>query len=454
MPRDKRSRDNNDDNYHHGRQQTLCPCCNRYFHRETVRRHLLQHGQRCLEQDVEDDEAEDLLLVAGVVEEDDVVPEEEDEVVPGEEYTPQPNWVSEAAKRLKRNPRCVGGPLGPAIPWMLTTIQARFKLTRACMEVFTAVINSRNDGSNINFRSIEDVTRGIPRRELRIEMLCKHGCVSFSAKSVNGADCCPACGSRIDAPGTMKYFRLPVIRQFETLVQREDLKEYFSVVNIAKRDPDDGLYISPGWKQKVQAYASVCTQNNIVLSVSAGVDGVEILQRGFWLQVLIVDNLPRSLRYRRENLIVIGIALRKPPSGSGLLHTFCEEIADFHPTKRGHKWGQQPTPFLLFVVLLLIKADLPALTLLLNLKGHTSSYGCVKCLLPTPRVFGKSAFRRFHEFGRNIRAYRRTLEEFKFFSDLAKVLINIDDNANLLTIIKILINVDDDTNLLIVTITN
>ena len=414
MPRDKRNRDPNDDNYHPDRQQTLCPCCNRYFHRETVRRHLEKKKAEQEAEGAEDDDAViDLLLPsAGLV--DDGVPEE---------YIPTANWVSQATKRLRRNPKCGAGPLGPAIPWLLTTIQSRFKLTRDCMQVVTSLVNGQNGGSKVNFRSIEDVTRGIPRRDLRMEILCRNGCVSFSAKSVNGADSCPVCGSPKDAPGNMKYYRLPVIKQLETLLQRNDLKEFFNVVGIQDRDPDDGLYISPGWNRKIKTHQGICSDNITLLSVSGGVDGVEILGRGFWLQVLIVDNLPRPLRYRRENLVVIGVALRKPPSGSGLLHTFCDEIVDLHPTAQGHQWGQQPTPFLLFVVLLLVKSDLPALTLLLNLKGHTSSHGCVKCLLPTPRVFNKAGFRRFHEFLRNIRAYRRTLEEFKFFSNLAKVLI-------------------------------
>ena len=173
-------------------------------------------------------------------------------------------------------------------------------------------------------------------------------------------------------------YKLPVVPQLEALLSRKDIKPLVNLENIARRSPNDDLYTSPRWRQKAGRYERLSTPRSDVLTLSVGVDGVEILGRSFWLLVATVGNIPRAQRYRRKNLIAIGILMKKPPSLSGMLHSFVKEVTPLHPTRGGgHCWGVEN--FTLYVVVLMVKTDYPALCLCMGLKGHTSNFGCAKC---------------------------------------------------------------------------
>ena len=108
---------------------------------------------------------------------------------------------------------------------------------------------------------------------------------------------------------------------------------------------------------------------------------------------LVLLNLPREERFKRDNIIVAGIIpeMTKEPK---LLNTFLEPIVDeFNPFWRGVKLttSQSGTPLIYRGAILFASADLPAVRKLYGFKGHSAHRGCSKCFKYFPSSFGEKA---------------------------------------------------------------
>ncbi|XP_023933297.1 uncharacterized protein LOC106175327 [Lingula anatina] len=101
---------------------------------------------------------------------------------------------------------------------------------------------------------------------------------------------------------------------------------------------------------------------------------------------MVVMNLPRNVRFKRENLIVVGIlpALKKEPSNiSSFLEPLVSELKCLWnglPVKT----PKHPTGTTVRAALLCAAADIPAARKLCGFLSHSATFGCSKCLKKFP----------------------------------------------------------------------
>lgn len=102
-------------------------------------------------------------------------------------------------------------------------------------------------------------------------------------------------------------------------------------------------------------------------------------------------NLPRHLRFRRENILLIGIipALQKEPES---LNSFLEPlISDLNMLWKGVRLrtNQNSNGTVVRCALLCAAADIPAARKLCGFLGHSAAYGCSKCMKKFPGGFSE-----------------------------------------------------------------
>ena len=104
---------------------------------------------------------------------------------------------------------------------------------------------------------------------------------------------------------------------------------------------------------------------------------------------LVVNNLPRQIRYRRENVIIVAIIPgQKEPklTMNSFLQPLVDELQEFwsgvlvtcskHPLKS----------LLIRAALIYCTCDIPATRKLCGFVSHSASLGCSKCLKKFPSI--------------------------------------------------------------------
>lgn len=112
---------------------------------------------------------------------------------------------------------------------------------------------------------------------------------------------------------------------------------------------------------------------------------------------LSVMNLPRSLRFRQENMILIGLIpgpkeprLNINPFLSPLVDELLEFI-DGIPLNV----SSQSSPKIIRCLLLCVACDMPASRKVVGFMGHAANFGCNKCLKKFPGGFGQKDYSGF-----------------------------------------------------------
>lgn len=107
---------------------------------------------------------------------------------------------------------------------------------------------------------------------------------------------------------------------------------------------------------------------------------------------MVVMNLPRSERFKRENVIIVGIipALSKEPPS---LNTFLNPLVDeLNVLWRGIKVKTRKSPVEgsdIRAALMCCAADIPAARKLCGFVGHSANRGCSHCDKFFPGGFGE-----------------------------------------------------------------
>ena len=132
---------------------------------------------------------------------------------------------------------------------------------------------------------------------------------------------------------------------------------------------------------------------------------------------LTVLNLPRSVRYKRENVIIVGIipGPNEPSHNiNSYLQPLVDELLDFW---NGVKMlSSNSTQKTVRCLLLGVSCDLPAGRKVCGFLGHSAKFGCSKCLKEFPGSVGSmdySGFDRENWGSRTNSSHRQHVEEIR-----------------------------------------
>ena len=131
---------------------------------------------------------------------------------------------------------------------------------------------------------------------------------------------------------------------------------------------------------------------------------------------LVLMNLPRHLRFKTENVILLGLIPdlpKEPDSLNSYLEPFVEEMQTLWKGV-SLKTHNHPDGINVRAALLGVAADVPATRKLCGFLGHSACYGCSKCLRKFPRDSDKIVYSGFDRTlwpQRNLAQHRRAVSK-------------------------------------------
>ena len=135
---------------------------------------------------------------------------------------------------------------------------------------------------------------------------------------------------------------------------------------------------------------------------------------------LVLMNLPRSVRFKQENVIIVGIvpAFEKEPSTlNSFFLPLVNELKEFWTDGVRFNTAESPNYKLLFkAALMCVACDIPAARKCCGFKGHSANLGCSRCLKYFAGGFGKKDYSGFDRASWPIRTeikHRETIAKFK-----------------------------------------
>lgn len=124
---------------------------------------------------------------------------------------------------------------------------------------------------------------------------------------------------------------------------------------------------------------------------------------------LTLMNLPRSERFKQENVILVGIIPpfeHEPSTLNPFLRPLIDELKEFWESGVRLNTAESPQYKLLFrVALMCVACDIPAARKCCGFKGHSANYGCSRCMKLFPGEFGKKDFSGFDRSQWPLRTY-------------------------------------------------
>ncbi len=114
---------------------------------------------------------------------------------------------------------------------------------------------------------------------------------------------------------------------------------------------------------------------------------------------LTLMNLPRSERFKKENVMIVGVIPameHKPSTLNHVLRPLVEELKELWTTGVRMYTAESPQfKILVKVALMCVTCDIPAARKCCGFKGHNANLGCSRCLKRFPGGFGKMDFSGF-----------------------------------------------------------
>lgn len=175
-------------------------------------------------------------------------------------------------------------------------------------------------------------------------------------------------------------------------------------VRVSLRDQLLRLLALPGWLDSCDAWPSRRAPEGVMADVHDGrlwaehettlrdEKGLALMLTIDWFQpwdatqysvgliFAVVLNLPRTARYRPENMLLVGVipGPSEPKTVNPHVEAFVDELLEMQamPLECEHRGRPRRVP----VVLLGVTADIPALRKLCGFAGHSAERGCSKCM--------------------------------------------------------------------------
>lgn len=211
---------------------------------------------------------------------------------------------------------------------------------------------------------------------IRAPLIKHHFCAKCMVLVLDST--CITCGPDAD----IKYFiEIPILAQLSLLFKRPGFYDKIQHRFFRKKINDDNLediYDGSVYKKMVSD-GFLSNKNNISFTWNS--DGVPIFKSSkfaIWPLYLVINELPPSMRFRRENFILAGLWFgNTKPEPNLFLSVFKEGLKKLYQGVR----FRLPNGTFINVRGLIIcgTCDLPAKAIFLNFKQYNSKYGCPKC---------------------------------------------------------------------------
>ena len=182
------------------------------------------------------------------------------------------------------------------------------------------------------------------------------------------------------------------------------------------------IYDGQIWKELSQSYLELTPNDGVLpLCLALNVDWFQPFKHtrysvgALYLSIL---NLPRSLRFKEENIILVGIipGPKEPPLN---INSFLQPlVSDLSKLFHGVKMTLLGITLNVRAMINLVVCDIPATRKVLALPGHAAKLGCSKCLKCFEVAnFGEkpdySGFDRSTWIAHDLLVHRRLAQEYK-----------------------------------------
>ncbi len=198
-------------------------------------------------------------------------------------------------------------------------------------------------------------------------------------------------GKWILRPSGRDYLFPGLIKQLPNLLSRPDIQDVFwhhctwITVPGWLRDIYDGTV----WRAYCLLDNPFCppfkrfAQGVFDCGLTLNLDGFQAFRKTHYSVTaiyMVVNNLPRNIRYLPENIILVAIIPGPHEPDVDHFHYVMEPLVDeLKKLYEGVRMQINGTQRFVFAVLLLVSCDAPALRKMLGFAGHTSGHGCTKC---------------------------------------------------------------------------
>lgn len=229
--------------------------------------------------------------------------------------------------------------------------------------------------------------------------------------------------NKVDYYPLKLYCYKPISESLENLLRRDgveldcNLWRHRKVPTGTYADVYDGKV----WArfQNVGGKTFLADENNYALMVNC--DWFQPFSRRSDLSIGVIymtlQNLPRTVRFRRENLIIVGVipSLQKEPEYLRyFLEPMTEELIQLWNPGKQIKTASYPDGILIRAALICVACDIPAARKFCGFMGHNATYGCSKCFKKFPGGVGKTDYSGFNKIAwpkRNAAQHRRDSRE-------------------------------------------
>ncbi|CAF3204681.1 unnamed protein product [Rotaria sp. Silwood2] len=263
---------------------------------------------------------------------------------------------------------------------LLVELRYRHSLTRSCITHICELLQLlRVPNAPLNFTNIESL------------ILCAYRSTTFPSKAV----ICPSCFKRssrskmctgtANCDSQSSFVRVPTINY--TFALEPQIRSIIERNPIMKRKPNkqmlsditDGLVYEKILEVEQQPFLTLLLNSDggLVKSTSASV----------WITTLVINELPRKLRYLPENVVLgmltIGGMKPKKTEMSEIMFDMVNELRrleDGMGVYFRHD-NENDSEQMIKIFLLACTCDKPATSLLLNHKESTGFYGCTYCTI-------------------------------------------------------------------------
>lgn len=182
----------------------------------------------------------------------------------------------------------------------------------------------------------------------------------------------------------IKYFlQVSIISQLKALYKRPGFRlALHRNYNRRRRYSENfsDIYDGHVYRELRQSYELLGNTANI--SMTMYTDGVKIFNSGkfsIWPIYLAINELPFSMRFRRENVILASLWFGdKKPAANLFMMPLANEMRELHQGIEVQA-PERKDPFLVKGIVICFTADLPARALFYNMKQYNGHFGCQKC---------------------------------------------------------------------------
>lgn len=217
------------------------------------------------------------------------------------------------------------------------------------------------------------------------------------------------------------YCYMPLYNYLNTLLSRPD---FCDLCNHWKGKCADGLYrdVYDGlvWKQFMVYDSKPFLEASFTYGLALNIDWFQPCKHTTYSMgavYLTVMNLPRNVRFRQENVLLIGLipGPNEPKSINDILSPLVQELLTFWDGIEMQVFSSS-IPVTVRCGLLCVACDIPASRKVCGFLGHSATLGCSKCMKKFPGAVGQkdySGFDRTKWTARNLKEHRRNVASIR-----------------------------------------